>query len=175
MKSIYTFLVFIVISSSFSFGQILIPGERIMDVIIGADWDEVEWELGFKGFKIEKENASLELNHIAKEAGIDYDFIVNYQHIMWLPVSDLFFRDNKVCLIQLSSYPEYNMMLCADIGTLEGLNFWDDPKKAREIYSDMKESTNENKVYFVSKDKGLGVEMLNDEARTMFIFQPQME
>ena len=143
-----------------------------MDVQLGADWDEIEWELGFKGFKIEKENTNATLKHIADETGIDYDFIVSYQHIMWLPVSDLFFKDNKVCLIQLSSYPEYNMMLCADIGTIEGLNFWDDSLKIKEIYGDMEKSNRENKVYFVSKKRGLGVEVLDDEARAMFMFQP---
>lgn len=146
-----------------------------MDVKIGADWDEIEWELGFKGIKVEKENANSVLNHIAQEAGIEFDFIVSYQHIMWLPVSDLFFKDGKVRFIQLSSYPEYNMMLCADIGTLEGLNFWDDVGRLKEVYSDVEKSTNGDKLYFISKKKGFGVEIMNDETRTMFIFQPEIE
>ena len=30
-------------------------------------------------------------------------------------------------------------------------------------------------VYFVFREKGLGVELLEDEVRSMFIFQPQMK
>ena len=46
-------ILFIVFVSSIgsSFGQILFSGEGIMDVKLGADWDQVEWELGFKGEK----------------------------------------------------------------------------------------------------------------------------
>ena len=67
-----------------------------MDVKVGSDWDEIEWELGFRGEKIEKINALSSLKFLADQSKIDFDFIVSYQHIMWLPVADLFFKDNKV-------------------------------------------------------------------------------
>ena len=156
-------------------GQFLIPSEGIVDVRLGIDWDEVEWELGFRGKRIEKSNASAALNFVAKEAGVDYDFIVSYQHIMWLPVSELFFKDDKICMVQLSSYPEYNKMICADIGTVEGLNFWDNKEKVIEIYGNFKEIENEGKSYFIYSEKGIGVELLDNEIRTMLIFQAQMK
>ena len=175
MKLIHIFLTIFIFYSGQSFGQFLIPGEGIMDVKIGSDWDEIEWELGFRGIRVEKEDANASLKHIAAESKIDYDFIVSYQHLMWLPVSELFFKDGKVCMIQLSSYPEYNMMICVDIGTTEGLNFWDDTEKIEEIYGSEKISESGDKGYLVFNEKGIGVELLDNEARSMFIFQPQMK
>ena len=89
MRLILILLVVFLFSANKNYGQFLISGEGIMDVKIGADWDQVEWELGFKGKKVEKLNAPQELKFIAQEAGMDFDFVVRYRHIMWLPVSDL--------------------------------------------------------------------------------------
>ncbi|MCK5103960.1 MAG: hypothetical protein KAQ62_09200 [Cyclobacteriaceae bacterium] len=168
-------LIIFFLSATRNYGQFLIPGEGIMDVKIGADWDEIEWELGFRGKKIDRINVIPALKFIAREADIDFDYVVSYQHIMWLPVSDLFFKNDKVCMIQLSSYPEYYKMLCVDIGTTEGLNFWDAADRVKEIYGSNTNSKNEKKSYFVFNDKGLGVELLENEVRSMFIFQHQMK
>ena len=175
MRISVIFLIVIFLSLSKSNGQFLIPGEGLMDVKIGADWDEVEWELGFRGKKIDKEKTDQDLMLIAKEAEIDFDFVVKYQHIMWLPVSELFFKNDKICMIQISSYPEYHNMICADIGTIEGLNFWDDIKRVKEIYGNKIELKKEGKSYIIYNDQGLGVELSENEVRTMFIFQTQMK
>ena len=175
MRIIITFLVIFLLSATRNYGQFLIPAEGLMDVKIGVDWDEIEWELGFRGEKVDRIDTPPPLKFIAQEAGIDFDFVVRYQHIMWLPVSDLFFKNEKVCMIQLNSYPEYNQMLCADIGTMEGLNFWDNAENVKELYGNNTESKNGEKSYFVFREKGLGVELLEDEVRSMFIFQPQMK
>lgn len=155
--------------------QFLIPGEGLMDVKIGADWDEVEWELGFRGEKIDKENTIPELLLIAEKANVDFDFVVQYHHIMRLPITDLFFKDDKICMIQISSYPEFNNMICADIGTTEGLNFWDDMQRVKDLYGNNMELKQEGKSYIVFKDRGLGVELSDNEVRTMFIFPAQMK
>ena len=175
MRLVLVLLVVFLFSANKNYGQFLISGEGIMDVKIGADWDQVEWELGFKGKKVEKLNAPQDLKFIAQEAGMDFDFVVRYRHIMWLPVSDLFFKDDKVCMIQLSSYPEYNKMLCVDIGTTEGLNFWDDADRVKEIYGNNSDSKNEEKSYILINEKGLGVELFENQIRSMFIFQPQIK
>lgn len=175
MKIIITFFCVLFISSTEGLGQFLIPGEGLIDIKIGIDWDEVEWELGFKGKKIDKENISPQLKFIADEAGIEFDFVVSYRHIMWLPVSDLFFKNDLVCMIQLSSYPEYNKMLCTDIGTIEGLNFWDNMGKIDEIYGEQQVSKFDQKSYITISEKGIGVEVFENEVRTMIIFHPQMK
>ena len=168
------FLIALLLILGNAYGQIIIPGEGLMDVKIGADWDEVEWELGFRGRKVLKGNESPELQSISELTGVDFDFVVVYQHIMWLPVSSVFFKDDKVCMIQLSSYPEYYTMLCVDIGTVEGLNFWDGKDRVAEIYGDRPSSDYDGKTFFTYR-KGLGVELLDGEVRSMLIFQSQIE
>jgi hypothetical protein len=175
MRIVNIFLILLFLGINNSYGQFIIPGEGLMDVKIGSDWDEIEWELGFRGEKIEKMNAISSLKLLADQSEIDFDFIVSYQHIMWLPVSDLFFKDNKVCMIQISSYPEYYKMLCMDIGTVEGLNFWDEEIRVQEIYGNSRALKIDEKAYYAFNEKGLGVEILNNEVRTMVIFQAQME
>ena len=158
-----------------SYAQFVIPGEGIMDVKIGADWDEVEWELGFKGERVEKNSVEKEKIFLTEKTGVDFDFMVRYQHLMWLPVTDLYFKDDKVNMIVLSSYPEYYKMLCADIGTVEGLNFWDNPERVKELYKHAENVENGEKTYILVLEKGLGVQIFENEVRTMFIFQPQMK
>jgi hypothetical protein len=115
------------------------------------------------------------MEFIAKAAGIDYDYHIAFQHLMSLPVSDILVKDNKVCFVALSSYPEYNKMFCADIGTTEGLNFWDAPTRVREVYGESTLLKNGDKTYLIYKEKGVGVEMLNNEVRLVFIFQASMK
>lgn len=152
--------------------QFLIPGEGIMDVKVGADMDEIEWELGFRGQRIEKDQVDEGIKLIANEAGIDFDYLVRYRHIMWLPVSELLLKDGKVCMVQLSSYPEYNQMLSMDIGTIEGLNFWDSSAEIEKVYGKFQTIDYNDNVIVCLKDRGLGMELSNNEIRTMFIFRP---
>ncbi len=175
MKNALIFLIplFFIVHSAQS--QFLIPGEGFMDVKLGYDWDEIEWELGFRGFKVDKADIDSASLAVAQKAGIDFDFMVNYQCIMWAPVTKLYLKDNKVIMMQFSSYPEYNKMLCADIGTEEGLNFWDNSETVKKIYNNAERFDYGDKAYFLIKEKGLVIELTNDEVRSMFIFKPEME
>lgn len=176
MKRFVTFLLgFSIFITSPVYSQFLLSGEGIMDVKLGADWDEIEWELGFKGKKVGKSQAGEEILLLAQTAGIEFDYIISYNHIMWLPVSELLFKDDKVCMIRLSSYPEYNQMISADIGTVEGLNFWDSLAEIKAVYGEYPLVASGSKSIVVIKDKGLGVGLSDDEVRTMFIFHPQMK
>lgn len=157
------------------YGQFLIPGEGIMDVKIGADRDEVEWELGFKGIRLTKEEVSPAMAYIAQQAGIDFDYAVSYRHLMWLPVTDLLFKSDKVCLVALNSYHDYNQMLCVDIGTTEGLNFWEDADAVNKIYGQQKILKDKGRSYMFYPGRGIGVEMLDNEIRAMFIFMAQLK
>jgi hypothetical protein len=154
-------------------GQFLLPGEGIMDIKLGADLDEIEWELGFKGNRIDFAQVDPAIKLIAKNAGIDFDFMISYNHIMWLPVSHLLLKNGKVCMVQLSSYPEYNRMICADIGTIDGLNFWDSETEIKDLYGEYQSVENGDETIIIFEKKGLGVEMSENEVRTMFIFEPK--
>ena len=68
-----------------------------------------------------------------------------------------------------------NVLDAVSNGTTEGLNFWDNKEKIEEIYGSEMISESGNKVYLVFNEKGIGVELLDNEARSMFIFQPQMK
>ncbi len=164
---VFTFL------SSQNYAQFLLPGEGIMDVKLGADLDEIEWELGFRGMRKEFAQADEKTKLIAENAGIDFDFMISYNHIMWLPISELLFKDGKVCMVQLSSYPEYNQMLSADIGTIDGLNFWDTEQEIKKLYGDYRTVKSGEKTIVIIEQKGLGAEMSENEVRTMFIFEPK--
>ncbi len=168
-------LIFFFLSISISQAQFLIPGYGISDVKLGADRDEIEWELGFKGKKVASSDAPADIAKIAGLAEVDFDFLAIFNHLMWLPVTELLFRDGKVCMIRLSSIPAYNQMLCADIGTEEGLNFWDTSEQFKSIYKSSQIYTNGSKTVILDKTKGLGVELHENEVRTMFIFQSQIE
>ncbi len=164
-------LIFIALVSFNSlWAQFIIPGEGIMDIKIGLDEEEIQWELGFKGKKMSKDNARQEMQFIATAAGIDYDSLISFQHLMLLPISDIMVRKGQLCFVMLSSYPEYNKMFCADIGTEEGLNFWDNPARVAEVYGKKTILKNGDKTYLIYKEKGMGVEMLKDEVRAIFIF-----
>lgn len=174
MNRVATFLfIFFFLISVNSYAQFLIPGEGIMDVKIGADWDEIEWELGFRGEKVDFSDSREEIKMIAQKADIEFDFMIKFNHLMWLPVSELLFKDGKVCMVQLSSYPEYNQMMSADIGTLEGLNFWDGTNEIEQVYGDFQSLNSGDKSIILIKEKGLGVELSKNEVRKMFIFQPR--
>jgi hypothetical protein len=176
MKRIVTLIFgFSIFSATMGYGQFLLSGEGIMDVKLGADWDEIEWELGFRGKKIEKSQVGEEVMLLAQNAGIEFDFMISFNHLMWLPVSELLFKDNKVCMIRLSSYPEYNQMISADIGTVEGLNFWDSVAEIKTVYGEYPVIAHGAKSFIVIGDKGLGLGLSDDEVRTMFIFQPQVK
>jgi hypothetical protein len=153
--------------------QFLIPGEGILGIKLNVDSDEIEWELGFSGERFNYEDSEEEIKTIAKEAGISYDMAVHFNHIMWLPVTDLLFEDNELCFVQISSYAEYNEILCTDIGTLEGLNFWDGGAKVRQIYGEVQEIGIGNRQILIFPAKGIGVELSGNQVRAMFIFQPK--
>jgi hypothetical protein len=175
MRFLPALLIAFLFLPTLSLGQFIIPGEGIMDVKTGTDRDELEWELGFTGKRIEKTEASPEMTFIAESAGIDFDFVVSYQHIMWLPVKDVFFKDGKINLVSLSSYPEYNQMICGDIGTVEGLNFWQNANMVQEIYGNTNSLKSDDKTFLFYPEKGIGTELSANEVRTIFIFPAQMK
>ncbi len=175
MRRIIPIIFVLLLSCHALSAQFLIPAEGINDIKIGLDEEEIQWELGFKGKKVPRTQARQEMEFIAKSAGLDYDYLISFQHLMLLPASDFMVKDGKVCFLALSSYPEYNKMFCADIGTLEGLNFWDNPERVTEVYGKSTVLKNGDKTYLIYKEKGVGVEMLNNEVRMIFIFQAALK
>lgn len=148
-------------------------GEGINDLKIGNDPDEVVWVLGFKGIKLTREGVADVLKIQAEQLGIDFDYVYNYQHIMALPISTLYFKNDKVVMIVVSSYPEYNEVLCLGIKTKDGLNFWDNEHAMKKIYGKKYETKSSDFQFYYYRDQGLGVSIDDNQIRTMTIFKPQ--
>jgi len=157
-----------------SFAQPVIePGKGISDLKIGSSPDEVIWTLGFKGIKLTKEGVPEVLNIQAKMLAIDYDYVFNYQNIMALPISTVYFKDNKVVMIVVSSYPEYNEVLCLGINTREGLAFWDDEQALKKVYGKKPETYTRDFDFYYYLELGISVSIEDKEIRTMTIFKSQ--
>lgn len=161
----------LILTCQFAFSQAIIKaGEGITDLKIGSTTDEVEWILGFRGLKLMSEGVPEVLKIQAEMLDIDFDYVYNYQHIMALPVSTVYFKNDKVVMIVVSSYPEYNEILCIGIRTQKGLNFWDTVKEMKKIYGKEPESLESDFNFYYYKDLGLSVSIDNNGIRTMSIF-----
>ena len=154
-----------------SYSQAVIKaGHGISDLKIGNTTDEVEWVLGFRGLKLMSGGVPEVLKIQADMLNIDFDYVYNYQHIMALPISTVYFKNDKVVMIVVSSYPEYNEILCIGIKTEKGLNFWDNIKDMKKIYGKEPETKESDFDFYFYKDIGLSVSVEDDEIRTMSIF-----
>lgn len=167
------FLLLIFFSGAAWAQPIISPGKGIEDVKIGSTPDEIVWALGFKGLKLTKEGVAEVLKVQAEMLGIDFDYVYNYQHIMALPVSTVYFKDDKAVIIVISSYPEYNEVLCLGIKTSEGLNFWDGESEMKKLYGKNYESKSSDFQFYFYRDKGLSVSVDGKDIRTMSIFKNQ--
>lgn len=164
-------LVVLMLLSQVAYSQPVIKaGEGISDLKIGGTTDEVEWTLGFRGLKLMREGVPDVLKIQAEMLEIDFDYVYNYQHIMALPVSTVYFKNDKVVMIVVSSYPEYNEILCFGIQTTQGLNFWDTPKDMKKKYGETPEQHESEFNFYYLKDQGLSVSVEENEIRTMSIF-----
>lgn len=153
--------------------NIIQPGTGINEVKIGSSPDDVFWALGFKGLKLMKDGVPDVLDEQAKMLGVDFDYIHNYQHIMAYPVTTVFYKDDKAVLIMISSYPEYNQVLCMGMTTKEGLNFWDNVSDMKKTYGKDYETKESEYEYYNYKHLGISVMVDDKEIRSLSIFKPQ--
>ena len=158
----------------YSFAQNPEAGRGIGSLKLGMNTGEVEWELGFRGFWTEREDASENELYLARIHGIDFDYVLHYEHIMWLPIRSVFFSNGRANLIEVSSYPEYFRMLCSDMSTERGLGFWVDQDVIKAAYGRTRVHKSGGKQYMVYKKEGLGMQLENGELRSMCIFKPPM-
>ena len=164
----------IVIFAAVSFAQVIIePGKGIKDLHIGDTPDEVVWALAFKGIKLTKAGVPEVLKIQADMLSIDFDYVYNYQNIMAIPISTVYFKNDKVVMIVVSSYPEYNEVLCLGVKTKEGLNFWDEEHDMKHIYGRKHLTFTSDFEFHYYPDLGLSVSIDDKQIRTMTIFKTQ--
>jgi hypothetical protein len=149
-------------------------GVGIGSLRLGMNYGEVEWELGFRGFRTVRAEATAADLEYARQAGLEFDTVVRYEHIMWLPVASVFFRDGRAEMIVVSSYPEYFRMLCSDLLTEKNLAFWTGEKEVRERYGRNKIQKKDGFEFIAYRDQGLLLALDRGQVRTMCIFAAAM-
>lgn len=140
MRFLYFFVLFTAVSL-LSYGQKLVinEGEGIAQLKLGQSFEEVVDVLGFSGdLKTYDDYLAEELFNedpeIALECVIGFEYYVKYEHLLTLPVSYVFFKDNEISQIKVSSFPEYYFAIAKDTKTKNGLNFWSESNNVIDIY-----------------------------------------
>jgi hypothetical protein len=139
MRLFYLLVFFI--SPLFLKGQnvIIEEGVGVGSVKIGQSYEEVVDILGFGGdLKNYDDYLAEELFNedpeIALECAIGFDYYVKYEHLLALPISYVFFKENLISQIKVSSFPEYYFSIAQDTRTKYGLDFWAEEKSVVDIY-----------------------------------------
>jgi hypothetical protein len=139
MRLFYLLVFFI--SPLFLKGQnvIIEEGVGVGSVKIGQSYEEVVDILGFGGdLKNYDDYLAEELFNedpeIALECAIGFDYYVKYELLLALPISYVFFKDNLISQIKVSSFPEYYFSVAKDTRTKDGLDFWAEEKSVVDIY-----------------------------------------
>jgi hypothetical protein len=158
----------------------IVPGQGIGPLLIGQSYEEVVALLGFEGkLKTFSDYVSEVLfsespdNYL--ECRIGFDYYVRYEHLLTLPVSYVFYKEDKINQIMVSSLPAYYRDLSRDIKTAQGSAFWGTAEDIRRSYGvesvirDFPAFMYSAMFYF---SRGISFHMHSGEYRTAHIFQP---
>lgn len=134
-------LLLCVTTSFFLKGQNLIidEGNGVGPLKLGQSFEEVVNTLGFGGeLKTYDDYLAEELfsedPEIALECVIGFEYYIKYEHLLTIPVSYVYFKDNVITQIRVSSFPAYYFSIARDTQTKSGLSFWAEDKNVEEIY-----------------------------------------
>lgn len=145
---------------------------------LGQSFEEVVHILGFGGdLKNFDDYLAEELfqddPEIALECAIGFEYYVKYEYLLTLPVSYVFFKDNVITQIKVSSFPEYYFAIARDTRTSNGLDFWSEENSVTSIYGDPDLKVNyesfilDSYFYF---DKGITFNLRDDNFRSAHIY-----
>jgi hypothetical protein len=161
-------------------GQELIidEGVGIGNLKLGQSFEEVVHILGFSGdLKTYDDYLAEELffedPENALECIIGFDYYVKYQHLLTIPVSYVYFKDNVINQIKVSSFPEYFFSIARDTKTKSGLDFWASKREVEQLYGTPDLAVNYDSfilnAYFYF-NKGITINMREDNYRTAHIY-----
>lgn len=120
--------------------QVIInEGTGVGPLKLGQSFEEVVNILGFNGdLKTYDDYLAEELFFVdpekVLECVIGFDYYVKYEHLLTLPVSYVYFKDNVINQIKLSSFPEYYFSIARDTKTSRGVEFWATSTQLQQIY-----------------------------------------
>ncbi|NJN25591.1 MAG: hypothetical protein HC819_06330 [Cyclobacteriaceae bacterium] len=114
-------------------------GKAVGALRLGQSFEEVVSILGFGGdLKTYDEYLAEELfsedPDKALECVLGFEYFIKYEHLLTLPVSYVYFKDNKICQIKVSSFPEYYFNIAKDSRTSRGLDFWAQNQQIVSLY-----------------------------------------
>lgn len=140
MRLFYLFVFFIALPFSLKGQHVIIEeGKGVGPLRLGQSFEEVVNILGFGGnLKTFDDYLAEELFSEDPKKGLEcvlgFDYYVKYEHLLILPVSYVFFKNNVITQIKLSSFPEYYFSIAKDTETKKGLDFWDEQKRVTDLY-----------------------------------------
>ncbi len=163
--------------------QVILPGKGVGALRIGQSFEEMRAVLGFKG-EIKTYDDYLDEVLFTEnpddvlECNIGFDYYIKFEHLLTLPVSYVYFRNNKINQMRVTSLPAYYRAIAEDMKTAEGLPFWADGNKVREIYGapDYVREYHDFmfKAWFYFK-KGIVLNFREGNYRAAHIFEPPSE
>ncbi len=158
---------------------VITEGDGVGLLKIGQSVNEVVSILGFKGtMKTYDDYVAEEL--FTEDPGksleciIGFDYYIKYQHLIMVPVSYIFIKNNMVSQIKLTSFPEYFFGISRATTTSTGLPFWADKDEMIKLYGkpdatrDYESFILETSVYF---DKGIAFSFRESNYRVAHIFK----
>lgn len=157
---------------------IIEEGVGIGPLKLGQSFEEVVHILGFNGvLKSYEDYLAEELFNedpeIALECAIGFEYYVKYEHLLTLPVSYVYFKDNVITQIKVSSFPAYYFAIAKDTKTKKGLNFWAEGNSVLDIYGSPDLMVNYESFildsYFYFKN-GITVNLRENNYRTAHIY-----
>ena len=179
----------IFLSAALIFSFFIIKGQELIieegigvgPLKLGQSFEEVVHILGFNGdLKTYDDYLAEELffeePENSLECAIGFEYYVKYEHLLTLPVSYVYFKDNVITQIKVSSFPEYYFSIAKDTKTKEGLDFWAETNAVEKIYGtpDLKVNYDsfilDSYFYF---DKGITINMREGNYRTAHIYNGQ--
>ena len=165
-------LLFAVAIGPSALAQVITPGQGIDDIQLGTSYEDITWFLGFDGDKMkEQDYQKLDI----KESFVQYDYAASYNLILELPVTRIFFKDEKAVMIKVSSIPDYNKIISEDIETSGGLKFWDTLKDLQRVHGEryLQIDNQENGVtHYIFPQKGITFNIQDNQIREITIYQP---
>ena len=177
---IVSFLALLVFSFQTSFSQKLMidEGAGVGPLRLGQSFEEVVNTLGFGGeLKTYDDYLAEELftadPKMALECVIGFDYFIKYEHLLALPVSYVFFKDNLITQIKVSSFPEYYFAIAKETSTKNGLGFWAEINSIIDVYGTPDLKVNYDDLildsYFYFGD-GITLNLREDNYRSAHIY-----
>ena len=160
--------------------QVIMPGKGVGALRIGQSYEEMRTILGFKGELKTYEDYIDEVLFTEDpdkvlECRIGFDYYIKFEHLLTIPVSYVYFKDNKINQIRVTSLPGYYRAIAEDIKTPKGLSFWSGEPAVHKLYGDpdfireYKDFMFEAWFYF---GKGIAFNFREGRYRAAHIFKP---